>query len=438
MKENITKFDLEDAFKALDELEVPTPQKGIKANRLNLQETLSKKPQTESLLEEYYDISDPKELNNAKEERDAEVAKAKLARIEKIVDLNAESPEDLLPSYVGKVIVQCPQCLTLFYKDEADIVPSEGDESIVNVSEVCQHCGNDSGYTLIGKVANIEPEEGAKFGVEEKEAETGEEEVEIKAEEETTEEAPTEENEAEEAAAEEEEIDLDALTKAALEGEGEETEEEPKEESFTKTSGTSTLTETATNLSDEAAEIANTDNNDSNVLTEASDLDTLLDSQNYKTKISDASISSYLDQVKQRRPAQEELDITIDDVDEESFDECLSKALTRIYQNVSNFKLTECRFDSQTNQLILEGIVTFKSGKTRQGIYTFDKAILKENNRVKLVGHSNLFEGVNKCTLLGTLDTANCLTTSIISYKGNIGKDLVEGLAGISSKRSKK
>jgi hypothetical protein len=160
-RENLTMFDLEAAFKALDEIEMPVAQKGIRANKVNLQETfrVTGASKTDLLLEDYYDIADTEDLEQAKADREAEVAKAKLARIEKIVDLAAESEEDLLPSYVGKVIIQCPQCMTLFYKEEADIVKSETDEETVNVAEVCQHCGNESGYTLIGKVEGVKEEE---------------------------------------------------------------------------------------------------------------------------------------------------------------------------------------------------------------------------------------------------------------------------------------
>ena len=38
--------------------------------------------------------------------------------------IEAETEEDLLPSYVGKFIIQCPQCMTLFYKNEEDIEKS--------------------------------------------------------------------------------------------------------------------------------------------------------------------------------------------------------------------------------------------------------------------------------------------------------------------------
>jgi hypothetical protein len=163
MKESITKFDLEAAFKALDEIDVPKADKGIKANRPALSEVFSRKSKFDALFEEYYDISNTADLTDAKDERNAEVAMAKLARIEKIVDLDADSPDQLLPSYVGKYIMQCPQCMTLFYKDQEDIEESEEDSTIVNVNEVCQHCGNESGYTLIGKVGAADEEEPAEL-----------------------------------------------------------------------------------------------------------------------------------------------------------------------------------------------------------------------------------------------------------------------------------
>ena len=155
MKERVTKFDLENAFKALDEIAIPKVG-GVKSNRPNLKESVKRVDRTSMLVEDYYDLYNREDVNELKEDREAEIASAKLAKIEKIVDLDAESPEDLQPTYVGKTIIQCPQCLTLFYKDPADIVVSEENPDMVNVEEVCQHCGNDSGYTVIGKVAEEE------------------------------------------------------------------------------------------------------------------------------------------------------------------------------------------------------------------------------------------------------------------------------------------
>ena len=221
MKEAVTKFDFESAFKALDEIEIPAAGK-VRANRPALTEIFSRKSKFDYLIEEYYDVSSTAELEDAQEAREAEVAKAKLERIEKIVDLDAESPEDLLTSYVGKYIIQCPQCMTLFYKDKEDVVESEDDSSVVNVNEVCQHCGNESGYTLVGKV-------------DEAEAEAPVEELPI---EEPVEEAPAEENPEEEPSLED--TDLDDLN-LNLEDE----EEDKKEESFAGREGEALVEELA-------------------------------------------------------------------------------------------------------------------------------------------------------------------------------------------------
>lgn len=200
--DKVTKFNLEAAFKALDELDIPTV-KGIRANRVNLSEHFTHKAATTALIEDYYDVGSTDDLNDAQEAREAEVAKAKLARIEKIVDLNAETEEDLLPSYVGKNIIQCPQCMTLFYKNPEDIEASEENPEVVNINEVCQHCGNTSGYELIGKVDKVGEDEAANFDVEDFEGD----ELNLDFDEPTEE--IEEEESAEEAPAEEEDLELD-------------------------------------------------------------------------------------------------------------------------------------------------------------------------------------------------------------------------------------
>lgn len=238
MKESITKFDLEAAFKALDEIDTPVAEKGIKANKPALTEIFSRKSKFDTLFEEYYDINNTQELSDAKEARDAEVAKAKLARIEKIVDLDAESPDDLLMSYVGKFIIQCPQCMTLFYKNPEDVEESEEDANTVNVNEVCQHCGNESGYTLIGKVGEATAEETT----------AEEDEISLAGAEELHDEENSEEfEESEEASVEDalDDFDLDGeLEELDLEIEDDEkNEEEKKEESFSNETESNVLVE---------------------------------------------------------------------------------------------------------------------------------------------------------------------------------------------------
>ena len=288
MKESITKFDLEAAFKALDDLETPIAEKGIRANKPALNEIFSRKSKFDALFEEYYDIGSTDELSEAQEAREAEVAKAKLARIEKIVDLDADSPEDLLTSYVGKYIIQCPQCMTLFYKDQEDVVTSEDDESVVNINEVCQHCGNESGYTLIGKVGEAEEELPAE------DAETANEEGEETAVEEPTEDGAEDTGDGEAATEEGDEFDLSDLDF--------EDTEETTEESFANTGDGSPLLEQL----EEDAEAS--DNEADDVDISDAEFKELLTSDEFTTPVSGKAAKAMLDNLDEAVIPCEELE----------------------------------------------------------------------------------------------------------------------------------
>ena len=231
-KEKVTDLDFQTAFMALSDFDVkPTTEGRMTKQTIDCRETFKKSSlgaRSDLLLEDFYDMQDRHDLERASDDRAKDVAMAKLAKIEKIVDLDADSPEDLEPSYAGKTIIQCPQCMTLFYKDPADVHASKEDLTVCNVGERCQHCGNEDGYALIGKVAPAESlEEEPK---EELPAEEASEELP---------EAPEEELNA---ASEDQEDDLENLD-LSDEPEDEEPQEET-EESF-KASGETVLTEDA-------------------------------------------------------------------------------------------------------------------------------------------------------------------------------------------------
>lgn len=281
MKESVTKFDIEAAFKALDEINVPVADVGIKANKPALTEIFSNKSKFESLFEEYYDISSGSAgLNDAKDAREAEIAKAKLARIEKIVDLDAETPEDLLTSYVGKLIIQCPQCMTLFYKNPEDVEESEDDAETVNVNEVCQHCGNESGYTLIGKVGEASQDELDNFDVEEldqsEEADASDEDS-LDDDTKTVDVDSTEEPE-------DEDFDLDSELEA-FELENEENEE--SEEDSNKKEESHFVSHEGNTLVEELHEEVDTE-------VSAEDFEKLINSPEFKKPISDSAVRSML------------------------------------------------------------------------------------------------------------------------------------------------
>lgn len=312
MKESITKFDLEAAFKALDDLETPVAEKGIRANKPALNEIFSRKSKFDALFEEYYDVGSTDELSEAQEAREAEVAKAKLARIEKIVDLDADSPEDLLTSYVGKYIIQCPQCMTLFYKDQEDVVTSEDDESVVNINEVCQHCGNESGYTLIGKVGEAEEELPAET------AETADEEGEDVATEEPADDGAEDAGDGEAAAEDGEagdEFDLSDL-------DFEDAEEETTEESFANTGDGSPLLEQL----EEDAEASDNEADDADI--SDAEFKELLSSDEFTAPVSSKAAKAMLDNLDEATIPCEALEEALDgeeELNEASFFKNLGK-----------------------------------------------------------------------------------------------------------------
>ena len=288
-------------------------------------------------MEEYYDISTTDGLEDAKEARDAAVAQAKLARIEKIVDLDAQSAEDLLTSYVGKYIIQCPQCLTLFYKNPEDVEASEEDPTTVNVSEVCQHCGNESGYTLVGKVGDATPAEEAETEVE---AEDAELELEV---EDTEEEATDETEENSEEA--DEEIDLSDLDfdDEDLDLDLEDDEDNKTEEALETAEGQPLVEELETSITEDM-EVS------------AEEFEKLINSPEFKKPISDTAVRAML---KAEAPAEEvEEDIKEDVLEDEVLEEGIFDKAKEKFAKVADAVASKLKSREAKANWILKNAVT--------------------------------------------------------------------------------
>lgn len=76
-----------------------------------------------------------------------------------VIDVDADSDEDLEDSYIGKIIIECDVCHSKLYKDVEEVIPSDDDEDIVNVEEECPFCYSTDGYHIVGQVAPYQPEE---------------------------------------------------------------------------------------------------------------------------------------------------------------------------------------------------------------------------------------------------------------------------------------
>ena len=111
------------------------------------------------------DLLNDEDIEKGKEELEKKDERPE--KVEKIVDVDANTIDELKDSYVGNAILQCPICRTLVYK-KPDALKKADEENIYNKEETCPHCGSLDGYLLVGQVATydtpFETEEKATTG----------------------------------------------------------------------------------------------------------------------------------------------------------------------------------------------------------------------------------------------------------------------------------
>lgn len=271
--------------------------------------------------------------------------------LENIIDPLATSEEDLQDSYVGKVILDCSICQSKIYKDAADVVISaEGD--LANIGEECPYCQSADGYKIIGEVAPYSKTE-VEVNVENKDgAEVAEINTDPKADEEdeTKNEALSEDLEKVELETDTQKIEIEAKPKTE-EGEEMIAPVEPETEA----------------------------------------------------------------EFTQEEPATDEPeygDFEVDEFDEDQFDGLGESYLKRVYENVAGFKTTSGKV--RGNTLILEGVISFKSGKQAKTQFAFEAKSATKTGKVKFLGENKQFaKGKNAFTLTGKLDGSKLIAESL-------------------------
>lgn len=99
--------------------------------------------------ESLINLNDEEKVTKAKEVMES----SKEEKEEVIVDVDAETIDELKDSYVGNAILRCPICKTLIYKKPEDVTKGEGE--LYNVDEECPHCHEVEGFELVGQVAKL-------------------------------------------------------------------------------------------------------------------------------------------------------------------------------------------------------------------------------------------------------------------------------------------
>jgi hypothetical protein len=116
---------------------------------------------------------------------------------------------------------------------------------------------------------------------------------------------------------------------------------------------------------------------------------------------------------------------SVEDLDDETFNKLTESYLTEVYSNVKSFEATNC--DLKDNKLVIEGTITFNSGKNKPTTFVYE-AKETADKKVVLEGLNADFATEKAFTLNCNLNKANCLIVESLGYKYTINDTLVEGL----------
>ena len=312
----------------------------------------------------------------------------------RVIDADAKTEDDLQTSYIGKVIIDCHVCHSHIFKNKEDIeIDDNGD---VNITEECPYCGEQEGFVVVGEICPFNKEE----------------EVEPNDSTETTVEEPS-------------------------------VEEEP---SAVETPIEESLTESVNNVNvetdDTIVNVATEDDGKVTVTTEPKVEETVIESE-VIAPVSDETMDELTaeEPVSEEPPveegeAEESTDFEIDEIDEESIDELGESYLKRVYENVDSFKTTTV--STNDRKMVVEGVITFKSGTTKNTGFLFEAKDATKTGKVRFIGENrHLAKGAKAFTLIGRINENKLISESFsYNYRTKNSKGLTEKVHG-TVKRSK-
>lgn len=335
----------------------------------------------------------------------------------RVIDPEVTTSEELSDSYVGKVIINCNVCHSHVFENKEDITISE--EGVVNVETQCPFCGETEGFVIVGEIAPFNAET----------ATPSEEEVEEPADEEPVEDISVD-------------VDVDDAT-----------EDDQLEESFDENPdenvSVSRATRHANKLSEDFKEVSITtedqhmemtsdENGKVTVTTEpvenmepateetiaplSVETETEIFDNNEET-VAEPSNEETIDEISFE---DEESDLEIDEVDEAGMDELGESYLRNVYENVSSFKTTNV--STTPTQLIVEGVITFTSGATKNTGFMFESHDINDRGQVRFIGtNKQLTESATAYSLVGRVDNKKLFVESL-KYNYSVNDNAIRGV----------
>lgn len=106
-----------------------------------------------------------------------------------------------------------------------------------------------------------------------------------------------------------------------------------------------------------------------------------------------------------------EEEVEVDEIQEESFNRLGTKFLKKTYENVQSFNLTSARADDR--RLVLEGIITFKSGAKKSTSFMFESSCTKNGKLIFLGENKDICRGNRAFTIQGSMSNGKLITESM-------------------------
>ena len=122
---------------------------------------------------------------------------------------------------------------------------------------------------------------------------------------------------------------------------------------------------------------------------------------------------------------EDEVDLDFNEFDEDSFNTMGESYLKRVYENVDSFKASKVR--AEGNSLIVEGVISFNSGKKKSTAFKFEAKDVDRQGRLRFIGENlQITRGKKSFTLKGTLNEG-MLTPSSLKYNYRVNGNRVYG-----------
>lgn len=134
------------------------------------------------------------------------------------------------------------------------------------------------------------------------------------------------------------------------------------------------------------------------------------------------------EEIAEENPESEEDEEEIEDIDSDSFDELGESYLKESYENVKSFKTSKVY--KKNDKLVVEGIVSFKSGKNKKTSFIFESAHNKSKKKVLLGENKQITPNSKSFRLRGVVKNKKMVCESL-RYNYKEGKNRVSGVCRV-------